>query len=162
VKETLLFTGLALLLLGNDCGEAPRRPPQAAAVPPPRIDEDAIPVIPVHLESLQGVDEARIIRQYAEIARPRLIARKEIEYPPDYRPWGGKPGVLIVEMVIAPDGRIARFKLLRGPQDEILYQALAAAMKEWRFVPAKVQGAPVAVYYVLPIPVNEKAAPPAG
>jgi TonB family protein len=102
------------------------------------------------------VDEAHIIRQHAEMAPPRLISRKEIEYPPDYRPWGGKPGVLIVEMVIAPDGRIARFKVLRGPQDERLNPALAAAMKEWRFVPAKVYGEPVAVYYVLTIPVNAK------
>lgn len=132
-------------------------PPQAAAAPPPPIDEEALPDIPVHPESLQCVGEERILRQHAAIAQPRLLAKKAIEYPPDHRPWDGKPGVLIVQAVVAQDGRIARVKVLRGPQDEILNQALAEAMKEWRFVPARVQGEPVAVYYVLTIPVNEGA-----
>jgi len=105
---------------------------------------------------LQPVDEGTIIHQHALISRPRLIARKKVEYPPDHRPWNGQPGGLVVESVIAPDGRIARIKVLRGPQDNALNQALADALREWRFVPAKLYGKPAAVYYVLTIRVNEK------
>jgi TonB family protein len=157
MAQALSLGALALLLLlGKDCGHEQRQPPQAA-VPPPRIDPATLPDIPVHPESLRGVDEARIYHQLGGGgAPPRLIARKDIEYPPDHRPWGGQPGVLIVEAVIPRDGRIARIKVLKGPQDEILNRALVAALKEWRFVPAKLHGEAVPVYYVLAIPVNEK------
>jgi TonB family protein len=128
----------------------------AAASPPPQIDPETIPSIPVHPESLQGIDRSRIYRQLGGGAPPRLISRKEVEYPPDHRPWNGQPGVLIVESVIAPDGRVAQMKVLRGPQDEIQLRALAEILKEWRFVPAKLKGEPVPVYYTFPIPVNTR------
>lgn len=142
-----------LLLLGQDCGHERGRTLQTT-VPPPRIDLATLPEIPVYPESLQGVDESRIYHQLCGGAPPRLIARKDVEYPPDHRPWGGRPGVLIVEAVIPPDGRIARVKVLKGSQDEILNQALVTALKEWRFVPAKLHGEAVPVYYTLTIPVN--------
>jgi TonB family protein len=100
------------------------------------------------------MDRSRIYRQLGGGAPPRIIARKEIEYPPEHRPWDGQPGVLVVESVVTPDGRIAEMKLLRGPQDEIQLPALAAALKKWRFVPAQLKGEPVPVYYTFTIPVN--------
>ena len=114
--KTLSLGALAmLLLLGKDCGHgAQRRLPPRPAGPPPRIDPATLPSIPVHPESPQGVDESRIYHQLGPGAPPRLIARKDIEYPPDHRPWGRQPGVLIVEAVIPPDGRIARIKVLKG------------------------------------------------
>jgi TonB family protein len=155
--KTFSFGALAILLLvGKDCGHEQHRPVPGPAGPPPQIDPATLPVIPVHPESLQGVDESRIYHQLGPGAPPRLIARKDIEYPPDHRPWGGRPGVLIVEVVIPPDGRIARVKVLKGPQDEILNQALVTALKEWRFVPAKLHGEAVSVYSALAIPVNVK------
>jgi TonB family protein len=139
-----------LLLLAGFCGgvEVTRTPHE----PPPR--QAPGPVVPVHPESLSGWEEDRIYRQLGGGSRPERTVVKEVEYPPDHRPWGGKPGVLIIESVIAPDGRIARFQVLRGPRDEILDRALADALKEWRFVPAKLYGTPVAVYYTMTINVN--------
>lgn len=157
MKTLLLLAALSapLLLTQGPCGQRARQqPPQTAAAPLPQVESATIPFIPVHPESLQGVDRSRIYHQLGGGAPPRLIARKEVEYPPDYRPWNGQPGVLIVETVITPDGRIAEMKVLRGPQDEVLNRALAEALREWRFVPAKLRGEPVAVYSTLPIPVN--------
>ena len=151
MKTALLAAAVSpLLLLTSFCGglEITR----AHREPPPRQARG--PVIPVHPESLQGVDEARIYHQLCGGSLPVRTASKEAEYPPDHRPWGGKPGVLIIETVIAPDGRIARVQMLRGPHDEILDRALADALKEWRFEPAKMNGKPVAVYYTLTMSVN--------
>ena len=157
MKTMLLLAAVTapLLLAQGPCGHRTRHPSSTTtAHPPPQIDVAKLPVIEVHPDSLQGIDEASIYHQLCGGDLPRLITRKKVEYPPDHRPWDGQPGVLIVESVIAPDGRIAQVKVLRGPQDEILDRALAEAFKEWRFVPAKLQGKPVPVYYTLTIPVN--------
>lgn len=147
-----------LLLLTGFCGGLELTRTQRE--PPPR--QEPGPVVQVHPESLGGWDEDRIYRQLGPGTRPERTVVKEVEYPPDHRPWGGKPGVLIIESVIAPDGRIARFQVLKGPHDEILDRALADALKEWRFTPAKLHGEPVAVYYTLTIEVNRQPRVPQG
>lgn len=157
MKATLLSAVLLPILLGSGfCGglEVTRESRAPRHEPPPR--QEPGPVVPVHPESLAGWSEERIYKQLCCGSRPERIATKEVEYPPDHRPWGGKPGVLIIESVVAPDGRIARFRVLKGPHDEILDRALAEALKEWRFTPAKLEGKPVAVYYTLTINVNDR------
>lgn len=59
-------------------------------------------------------------------------------------------GEVIVSTVIAKDGTIAEVKVLRGLPHG-LSEAAVAAIEQWRFEPARLDGEPVAVYYHLTI-----------
>lgn len=135
---------LVLLLLCS-CGS------RGQAAPPPRIDYRSIPWVQLHPESLRGTREDRIFHQHATATRPVLITHRKPVFPPSK----ARSGVWIVDAVIAPDGQIARFRLIKGPsRDEATVRALADALAGWKFEPAKVEGKPIAVFYALTVNVH--------
>jgi len=119
---------------------------KAAPAGPPRIDYASIPWVPLHPESLRGTPENRIFHQHPTARRPVLLTGKT----PLFAKHKLGPGIWIVEVVLAKDGRLARFRILKGPTtDEKTVRLLAGALKEWRFQPAMVDGKPIAVFYTL-------------
>lgn len=73
--------------------------------------------------------------------------------PPEAVRWLPPPpqleaeGSLIVQLVVTERGRVARARVLRGPEDEAAAELLAENLRQWRFEPARLRGEPVAVYY---------------
>ena len=59
-------------------------------------------------------------------------------------------GVVILEVVIGPDGRVDRVAVLRAIP--LLDQAAMDAVKEWEFTPTLLNGAPVPV--IMTVTVN--------
>jgi TonB family protein len=62
----------------------------------------------------------------------------------------GTEGVVILEGTIYTDGTISDLRTLRGP--EALSEAAQSAVRQWEYVPAKLNGAPVAI--IVSVTVN--------
>jgi protein TonB len=62
----------------------------------------------------------------------------------------GTEGVVILEGTIYTDGTISDLRTLRGP--EALSEAAQTAVRQWEYVPAKLNGAPVAI--IVSVTVN--------
>jgi len=63
---------------------------------------------------------------------------------------------LLVQAVISDTGRVAQARILRDPMlpgvgDELLQRRAAAALRVFRFEPARLDGRPVAVYFNLSV-----------
>jgi protein TonB len=103
-------------------------PPPVPPLPPPPLAP-----LPVGGDIRRPVKIANVDPVYPEIAR---AARKE--------------GVVILEVVIATDGRVDAVRVLRGVP--MLDQAAVAAVQQWRFEPARLNGQVVPV--VMTVTVN--------
>jgi hypothetical protein len=79
---------------------------------------------------------------------PRLVRRGTLKLPPDH-PLSRVPYTLIVEVILAPSGRIARGRILRGPDTPTVRAALAEDLKGWLYIPAMLNGKGATVYQVL-------------
>lgn len=150
LSRSLPWALLFLLACSPDGREITATSPAPRQVPPlsPRIDYDAISWVPLHPESLRGTPEDRIFHQHPTAKRPVLLTGK----PPRFAEHNLGPGIWIVEVVMAKDGRIARFRILKGPTtDKKTARLLSDALREWRFQPAMVDGEPIAVFYTLTV-----------
>ena len=87
---------------------------------------------------------------------PKLEYRAPVEVPSAHA--GSLPSVAIAEIVISPDGKIARARILRAPDFAGLTNAVVTSLRKWRFQPARLEGKPVAVYYTVTVPLVEKNA----
>jgi hypothetical protein len=81
---------------------------------------------------------------------PRLLHHGELDLPSDH-PLSRIPYTLIVESVVAPSGRIARARILRGPDTPSVRTAIADDLKGWLYVPAMLDGKAVSVCQVLAV-----------
>lgn len=81
---------------------------------------------------------------------PRLLHAGELALPPDH-PLSRIPYTLIVDAVVAPSGRIARARILRGPDTPSVRTAIADDLKGWLYVPAMLDGKAVSVCQVLAV-----------
>jgi protein TonB len=70
-------------------------------------------------------------------------------YPQEARA-GGKTGTVILKVVILADGHVADVQVMRG--DEPFVSAAVAAVKTWRYEPARYKGQPITVYRIIQIP----------
>jgi periplasmic protein TonB len=70
-------------------------------------------------------------------------------YPQEARATG-KTGTVILKVVILADGRVADVQVMRG--DEPFVSAAVAAVKTWRYEPARYKGQPITVYRIIQIP----------
>jgi len=104
-------------------------PPPAQPAPPPSPKAP----LPVGGDIKRPIKIVNVDPVYPEIAR---AARKE--------------GVVILEVVIATDGRVDAVRVLRGVP--MLDQAAVAAVQLWRFEPARLNGQVVPV--VMTVTVN--------
>jgi TonB family protein len=67
----------------------------------------------------------------------------------------GLQGTIIVEIVVDSEGCVRSPRILKGLPFG-LNEAAVAAVRLWAFEPAKFQGRPVAVYYVIPLSFRAK------
>jgi protein TonB len=105
---------------------------QVAIVEPPPP-----PVAPPALYRVgQGVREPRKVVDVAPIY-PEIARNARVD------------GVVILEAVINTDGRVERVKVLRSVP--LLDAAAVAAVKEWRYTPTLLNGAPVSVLLTITI-----------
>jgi len=72
-------------------------------------------------------------------------------YPQEARA-AGKTGMVILKIVIRADGTVDAdtVQVMRG--DEPFVSAAVAAVKHWRYEPARYQGQPITVYRIIQIP----------
>jgi TonB family protein len=98
---------------------------------------------------LWTVDEREI--PLDKLERPKVISQVRPDYP-SALVQEGVPGKVVVEAIIDTDGRLRRPLILsaQGGGPGMKYAALEA-VDQWRFEPARLEGKPVAVYYVLTI-----------
>jgi protein TonB len=76
------------------------------------------------------------------------------EYPPEARAKGLE-GMVILKIVVEVDGTVGRIQLMKG--DEPFASAATAAVKQWRYQPALVEGQPTAVFRIVKIPFRLKS-----
>jgi protein TonB len=62
----------------------------------------------------------------------------------------GKTGTVILKVIVRADGSVADVQVMRG--DEPFASAAVAAVKAWKYEPARVQGQAITVYHVVKIP----------
>jgi TonB family protein len=126
------FTG-AVILSGNDGSAAAVKERMrnssgnapgetAVSLPAPGIAD----AYPLYRENVPPV--------YPEIARIR-----------------GYEGIVLVAAEILPDGSVGNMKIRKSSGHAILDQSAVAAVKPWKFEPAKKSGKPFAVWVELPI-----------
>lgn len=75
-------------------------------------------------------------------------------YPQEARATG-KTGTVILKVVILADGRVADVQVLRG--DEPFVSAAVAAVKTWKYEPARYKGQAITVYRIIQIPFKLNA-----
>jgi TonB family protein len=103
------------------------------------------------LPSVEVVDGRRVYRYVhgGEITEPVRVQTP----PPDYTPEARRAriqGVVVLDAVIDAEGRVASVKVLGGlPLG--LTESAQEAVREWRFEPATLHGAPVAVKFILAV-----------
>lgn len=147
--RTLVVTfGLFLLWMAPiGCGQGPgARPSDPPA--PPKLQPG--PWLIVDAAASRALEGHPIYHQGP--APPKLQARVSVQAPAGSVPLQRKH--LIVEAVISAEGKVARARVLRAAEIEIPAASLVAALREWRFQPARLDGKPVAVYYTLTVPIE--------
>jgi TonB family protein len=98
-------------------------------------------------EDLPGIEEG--LRVGGGVQRPELIGDAVRRYPPEARRVGLQ-GVVIVEVLIDQEGCVRHPRVLKGLPFGI-DQAALTAVQSWTFRPARLEGRPRAVYYVLTV-----------
>jgi protein TonB len=81
---------------------------------------------------------------------PRLLPGSKVpQYPADARA-ARKSGTVILKLVIFADGTVGDVRVVAG--EEPFASAAVAAVKSWRYEPARLNGRPIAVYREVRIP----------
>lgn len=109
---------------GADTAPQPAAEPVRRVAAPIDLPEDAEPAMPV---------EGNATPVFPEEARAR-----------------GLEGVVILRLVVTLDGSVTNVRVLRG--DEPFAAAAVAAVRTWRYSPARVDGQPVASFKTVRIP----------
>ena len=93
------------------------------------------------------VPDEEALRISGPVTRPQIIAQAKPEYTIEARK-ARLQGTVICEVLIDREGCIQRARVLKGlPMG--LDQAALDAIKQWVFLPARMDGKPVPVFYVL-------------
>jgi periplasmic protein TonB len=119
----------------GEVSTAVRAEPEGVAAPPPSIA--AVP---------PGAPAERI----TEAARPRGGYQVRPPYPAVARQARAE-GTTMLRVHIAADGSIAEVQVQRSAGHAALDEAAAAAVRKWRFEPARSGSAAVAVWVVIPV-----------
>jgi len=70
-------------------------------------------------------------------------------YPQEARAIG-KTGMVVLKVVVLADGSVGDVQVMRG--EEPFVGAAIAAVKKWKYEPARYQGQPITVYRIIQIP----------
>lgn len=82
-----------------------------------------------------------------DITPPRLLSRVEPVWPESARHLRG---IVIIETVITAEGTVCAARVLRtfeGPEGDKVGEAALAAVRQWRFEPARLRGKPHPVFF---------------
>jgi hypothetical protein len=143
----MIAATLGLIVLAPiGCRRVPGAQPSTQSSPAPQEPGPWLMVDPKVEDALAG---SLIYHQGP--TPPKLQRHVSVQMP-------GNPATLswkniIVEAVISPEGEVARARVLRGPETRGLGTALVESLRHSRFQPARLAGKPVAVYYVLILPL---------
>lgn len=91
----------------------------------------------------------------ANVTRPVVLKQVKPVYPSGLSKLG-VPGRFVIEAIIDADGRPKRARFLEGQGGPTMQYAAFDALGQWRFDPARRDGKPVKVYYVLTINFIQK------
>lgn len=104
-----------------------------------------------YFPDLQGIREP--LRSLGA-GRPEVI-RKVTARTTESARRAGVEGTVILEVVIDSEGCVRSPRVLKGlPLG--LNEAAVAAVQSWLFTPARLNGRPVAVYYVIPVSFRQR------
>jgi len=86
------------------------------------------------------------------IIPPSILSKSDPSYPQSAR-QGGLEGTVVLKVQILENGRAGNISISRSSGHEILDDAAIAALREWRFAPAKDRdsGQAISCYTTLPI-----------
>lgn len=90
-----------------------------------------------------------VARAGSDVPVPELLVRVDPVYPEPAR-RARLQGVVVIELLIDLEGRVADATVLRGLPTG-LTQAALDALHQWRFAPSTIDGRPVPVRYVISI-----------
>jgi len=85
-----------------------------------------------------------------DAAPPQAVAANVAPEYPQMARAEGKTGVVILKIVVQANGSVGDVTLMRG--DEPFASAAIAAVKKWKYEPAKYRGQAITVYHVVKIP----------
>lgn len=139
------------LLVAIACdGRGVRSPREPAAGPP--VQQPPGPWFVVDEAALALVDEERV-GKVGFPGRLQLLQRADLEPPVDH-PIRRSGGVVIVHTEIAPNGRIARARLVRASPFQTLEPALVSCLRQWEFEPIRYRDEPWSVRYTISLAVH--------
>jgi len=102
-------------------------------------------------ERLHAIDPDLDVFPYgATVMRPQVIRQVAPQMTAESRQHPGFSGTVILEAIIDRQGRVQNPRVLRGLPYGLSESAIAA-VKQWSFKPATLNGRPVRVYYVLTV-----------
>ncbi len=104
---------------------------------------------------VEGDLEGRPLYRYVEegkITEPERIDGPNPRYPEQARKEGIN-GVVVMEAVIGEDGSVREVEVVKS-NAHVLSEAAIEAVEQWTFVPATLEGVPVAVRYLLTVKFN--------
>jgi len=81
---------------------------------------------------------------------PKALASNTVPAYPSEARSTGKTGTVVLKVIILADGTVADVEVMRG--QEPFVSAAVAAIKTWRYEPARHQGQPITVYRIVQIP----------
>lgn len=86
---------------------------------------------------------ARVYRVGGNIFAPVALSKPRLAIPE-----GATPGIVIFEAVINTQGRVEEVRVLRSTSKGSA-KAIVAAVRQWRYMPAMLNGKPVPVYLTM-------------
>jgi len=91
---------------------------------------------------VNGATPVRVVRAHVDVQPPRKIHDVTPAYPEMARQIRVE-GIVIVECMIAPNGRVAGARVVSG--HPLLVEAALGAVNQWAYMPTRLNGVPVAV-----------------
>jgi len=122
----------------REAGAATHPAPPPSVHPGPWIDVDAA--------AARGLEGRTIYHQGPE--PPVLTERVAARLP---APSDAANGLAIVQTVVSTDGKVVRMQVMRAPAAPGLDDALVDALRRWRFEPARLDGEPVPVFFMVTV-----------
>ncbi len=137
---------------------APKAPPVETAVsaPPPAapVPESAEPLVAEAAPASQPAPPAPPAAQPLAVEPPRSDAAHLNNPPPAYPAMArrlNETGRVVMDVYILADGSVGQIKLKHSSGFARLDQAALAAVRQWRYVPARQGGTAIAYWYVQPL-----------
>lgn len=131
---------------------------------PVKITEDAAPALPPRADATPPAPPvptppaapapAPAPAPVAAVTPPRFNAAYLNNPPPNYPPLArrmGDEGKVLLRVYVTPDGAAGEVRVLTTSGSPMFDEAAVAAVKQWRFVPAKQGDSPVAAWVQVPI-----------